>query len=1140
MKNGSLNTDTIVLQSETDTEINIQTGFYPKVINDFNVFYNGYDLYMNYSDEEIQKSVNNGLVPYIMSEINGLQNNKPFVIQGYSVLLKDQIDDTFSSNNLCPPTSNTDALEYFIIPSLGATFNQTQYACCTTDGNTVVDVTNNQSMYNGSVRLLWAAPNYGYFDNSEISKPNPNSYLTKIETDTNISQSPLHFFMEDRYSNIEEIFSIFDKSILNKFENEFLNFSKPITDIELGIETSSLYQSTSDLNAKFKNFQFLFGSLMKVEGNVDNTPIQNFFQDSINNQISGFSNKIKDFLEYDVLLKYGNPSNYKRRVFDSFLSNVVDPINFGIYQANSLPSSKGGITLTQSKASFSKEWKALETEVGFSTIPGIAYSNKGSYITDFFIDNNIAFTVENISLLAPIIKMYATQKYNDNKLNSSQFKTQLSDYITRGTTLQDVLLNGVLNKMRKDLPDQQQLPERTIQSVVDGQLSKIEIYGVFKALNDKWISGSDFKNKTLFEDMLFLDRASRNVGDTIIVDIFNLQNIINTNALNENMPVFTFLANILTRNNFVVMPLPSYLNFYSVQEVDGVITPNAEGSLEFANNMWGTFLNVDYRKSGPKMLAIYSGKPSEIVSVPDGNSYFRDDTFDMRRSSENPLLENMQGKKDWATSNKVVGFNVDIGTRNQNVFYNFQVTQDTGKATSEAIKSLLGMINQYNGRDINTQNAGLYNYYKSRSYECTVSCLGNALLQPMMYFNLRHVPMFYGPYLITDVQHNITPGNFETIVTGVRQSAYDLPVLENFLQSINKNLLTKIEAIVASKKDSPATTTKASPNSKKAAATVQKGGSEKATQNSCSSKLNSVYQKLESTPAILTEISPEKFRDEIIKNVSDPVLQTIIFGICYVRSYSESNKKFVSFGHNYATIELSENYGARKDYFSQTNYSCSEIKTTTSTQPNSQPIAIFSGIDKFIQFMRDSLQGNNKERILGPTMGLPKYYVCYWPIQNISESYYDKNKETEFKLVIETFGKGLSLARNLGLAGVTGTGQVVGLSQTTTTQSTTTTQNTTTTSTLQNPCPPPIIDSFSPTAATANNILTIKGKFLDQTTGVTVNNVLIKTGIIKNLDGTRVNVVIPKINVTIPTQDPIVVSTLYGTTTSKNKFLYNP
>ena len=89
--------------------------------------------------------------------------------------------------------------------------------------------------------------------------------------------------------------------------------------------------------------------------------------------------------------------------------------------------------------------------------------------------------------------------------------------------LSELFLNQILIKLRKDLPNQQQLPESRIQSVIDGQQSKIEDYEVFKSLNDKWISGSDYKTKTLFEDMLFLDRASRNVGDILYLDIFTMK-----------------------------------------------------------------------------------------------------------------------------------------------------------------------------------------------------------------------------------------------------------------------------------------------------------------------------------------------------------------------------------------------------------------------------------------------------------------------------------------------------------------------------------------------------------------------------------------------------------------------------------------
>jgi hypothetical protein len=212
-----------------------------------------------------------------------------------------------------------------------------------------------------------------------------------------------------------------------------------------------------------------------------------------------------------------------------------------------LPSAGGTVLLSQSQINNQTAWLSLETEVGFSTIPNVNYSSNGSYITDFFIDNNIAFTSENVTLLAPIIKMYATQKLNNPNLNAQQFQNQLTQYLRREVDIQNNFLDGVLSRLRsnKGLPNQQQLPERAISSRISGGQSKVELYEVFKAINDKWIAGADYNTKTLFEDILFLDRASRNVGDSIIIDIFALKNMFNKTSLNQAMSVFVFISEFI-------------------------------------------------------------------------------------------------------------------------------------------------------------------------------------------------------------------------------------------------------------------------------------------------------------------------------------------------------------------------------------------------------------------------------------------------------------------------------------------------------------------------------------------------------------------------------------------------------------------
>ena len=1164
--NGVVKNEKIVLQKETTDNVIIQNGFYPKVINDFNVFYNGYDLYQTYSNVEIQDSMVKGMKITSLADgqITGKkQNTKPLFVQPFSVVIPHLMTTSSNSQSVCVPADNTKGTEYYVIPSFGNIINQTQSQCIN-NNNTVVDLTYNQSMYNGSVRLLWSAPNYGYFDTYTRVKPKPNSYLNYVSP-TSLNQSPLSFLSGDTYSNIEEIFSVFDKSVLNQFEKEFLNFCKPINTLIAAKNIVGLGESPFDINANFKNFQSFMRVAMTVPAMIG-TNTNQYFIDTINNQLQVFSSNVKNFMEYDVILRNGNPGNYNRRIFGSFVGTATDPIKNEPYVLGSLPTLKGQTTLSQSKTKYPSQWSTLQTEVGFSTILNLDYTDQGSYITDFFVDNNIEFSVPNITLYAELIKVYATRKLLNPSITSTNFKTQISNFISDGTNLQNIILNKTMEALRASLPNQSFLPERTIQSVIDGQQSKVENYEVFKGLNDKWIAGGDYKTKTLFEDMMFLDRASRNIGDTIIIDIFDLKNVLNTNAYNERMSVFTLISGILIKNNFVVMPLPAYVNFYNVQDVSGINTQKSEGSLEFANSMWGTFLNVDYRNSGPKMICFYAGKPSEYLQLPKGNSRYRDDSFEMRRASENPLIEDPANKKDYSLSNRCVGFNVDIGIRNQNVFYSFQVSQEAGKATSETINTQLNIIDQYNGKNVATQNVGLYNLYKNRSYTCTIQCLGNALLQPTMYFNLQHVPMFNGPYMITDISHNITAGNFETTITGVRQGMFDLPAIDNFLQSLNKNLLTKIEQAVLNKKDEPPAigTTDAS----KAAKILQKAESSYNAQNACNKKLLPIYdqQKWESTTAIPTSLSPQDFKNAIVKKIpNNEVLQTIIYCICYVRSFQGTKDKPLMMGwnNNFAAVTLDIDYGDGNNYFTK-KYSCLDVQAGESqakASPNTLPIANFedlnsvkgTGLDRFIDFMVSRLT-TNVQRI--QELGLPKYYVCYWPINNVTPEYYESNKDKQFKKLLVTFAEAYLSAESLGLPLLDGTypkgvpavsplvSATIGLTPTVTPTHTPTPTPTLGTVPPPTPtpssCEKPVIISFTPTFGGPNTILTITGKYLQSTSGITINNVTVINGIIKSSDGTKLTVTVPQSQLTGIQENLIIVKDQYGSATSTNKFTYNP
>ena len=109
--------------------------------------------------------------------------------------------------------------------------------------------------------------------------------------------------------------------------------------------------------------------------------------------------------------------------------------------------------------------------------------------------------------------------------------------------------------------------------------------------------------------------------------------------------MLTYVQSIIQENHFVVMNVPSYMNFYNVQDATKNPVPKMEGVGDFANSLFGTFMNVDYRNSSSKLVCFYGGKPSEHLAVNNVDYKFKDDGFDLKK--DNPLIENQVDKKDW-------------------------------------------------------------------------------------------------------------------------------------------------------------------------------------------------------------------------------------------------------------------------------------------------------------------------------------------------------------------------------------------------------------------------------------------------------------------------------------------------------------
>jgi hypothetical protein len=399
--------------------------------------------------------------------------------------------------------------------------------------------------------------------------------------------------------------------------------------------------------------------------------------------------------------------------------------------------------------------------------------------------------------------------------------------------------------------------------------------------------------------------------------------------------------------------------------------------------------------------------------------------------------------------------------------------------------------------------------------------------------------MFNGPYLITEVNHTITPGSFQTSFGGIRQSIYELPPIDSFLQSINQNLLTRIEAIVKSKKDS--VTAKAITNVNKSKYVSQVANSTAAAQNSCTSNLASVYETWGDVQSSTTmSLTQNEFVAELEKKTSNVRLQVLIYCICYVKTFRDG--KFYGYNNNYANITLTTNYGESGKFFSDKKYSCVNISNLTG-EPTSQPVANFDDIGKFFDFMTARLSSQTNRVFDNPnsqlkSLGVEKYYVCYWPVSNVSEEYYDSHRN-EYTTLTSTFNKAFKSAGDAGLD-IKSVEQLRAQSIRKQTP-TPTTNNLNTTTNVPPSCPPPFISSFSPLTGVSGTIITILGDNLDGVTGMTINNVTTTTGI-TIINASNISVIVPYSNTTVAQTNPIILKGTYGDSISftLNRFTYNP
>ena len=298
--------------------------------------------------------------------------------------------------------------------------------------------------------------------------------------------------------------------------------------------------------------------------------------------------------------------------------------------------------------------------------------------------------------------------------------------------------------------------------------------------------------------------------------------------------------------------------------------------------------------------------------------------------------------------------------------------------------------------------------------------MGNALMQPTMYFNLRNIPMFSGPYLVTKVAHRISEDGFDTTITGTRQSFSSLPKVDGFIQSLNINILNTIQQKIKEQE----TKLLSDPNNiitQKTQVLQNVSGTDQlsGTQD-CGALINPKYRNFTpiETPVRTTQslnvlfktIKDKYVADGYTGGTSPDLLYYSLIAYTYIYVDSVNNSGGISaFENNYSTFDLKQYISERFDLTIRRNFVC----INRGENETNIPIATFTTFDDFInyvksvippikqQFVSDiNLAGVDNNAVL---LSLAKNYVLKYPIQRNPNVWEGILKDQQIQVLIDKF-----------------------------------------------------------------------------------------------------------------------------------------
>lgn len=393
-------------------------------------------------------------------------------------------------------------------------------------------------------------------------------------------------------------------------------------------------------------------------------------------------------------------------------------------------------------------------------------------------------------------------------------------------------INGFVNKLNEIVSSSTTVADDSSTNLTEGdehdENQLLAIYLYCKNIWEKWLmplsrneldtkedDGSKQYNKhfdvsVFFEDNFkFIDSYYNDIGDLLKINLDKLLRKYEGRV--EDSSLFSFISDIVSEHRCLFVGLPDFVNLGL--GVNGKFSEKAVKNLE---NMFRPvpFNQMEIPRLNNNFVVIYTYPPAK--QLPDSAMYSYDG-FDIysQQDKDVPSAFKIKGVKEKITEQNAVriynqygvtengynipAFGVCFAKQNNHLFKNFNISMDNPMETEQSIKTLwhVAELAQDNTRKVCFYGQDVYNIFSNYSYQIEVEMMGNAQIQPLMYFQLLNIPMWRGAYMIFNVTHTMTPGNMVTKFKGMKMSKNPVPIVSKYWSTINRtdddNIKNKIQ-----------------------------------------------------------------------------------------------------------------------------------------------------------------------------------------------------------------------------------------------------------------------------------------------------------------------------------------------------------